>query len=89
MRTIRNCISNWTEPLREWLAWKIFPEFDLYIEVVRRVAEMDENDRCLKALRDADSACEGWAVETIRIKYVGMEEMYKKFKDEGFDEPPF
>lgn len=89
MNTIKNYLNFWTEDFREWLAWKIFPEFNMYMELIKRIAEMDENDRCIKALQDADSACEGWAVETIRIKYVGFEEMYKKFKDEGFDEPPF
>lgn len=78
-----------TEGFREWLAWKIFPEIDMYFEVVKRVSRMDENDRCVKALQDADSACEAWAVETIRIKYTSLESMYQKFKEDGFDEPPF
>jgi hypothetical protein len=61
----------------------------MYLEVVKRVAEIDENLRCVEALKNADSACEGWAVETIRIKFVGLEEVYNNLKDEGFDEPPF
>lgn len=86
---IKNYLYSWTEGLRERLAWKIFPEIDMYLEVVKRVAEIDENLRCVEALKNADSACEGWAVETIRIKFVGLEEVYNNLKDEGFDEPPF
>ena len=86
---IRNYLYGWTEGFREWLAWNIFPEIDMYLQVVKRIAEVDENARCVKALQDADSACEGWAVETIRIKYTVLEDMYKQFKEEGFEEPPF
>jgi hypothetical protein len=89
MAVIRNYLNSWTEGFRERLAWKIFPEMDMYLEIVKRIAEMDENDRCVKALQDADSACEGWAVETIRIKYTSLESMYRQLKEDGFDEPPF
>ncbi len=89
MNIIKNYILNWTEDFREWLAWKIFPEMNMYLDLVKRIAEMNENDRCIRALQDADSACEGWAVETIKIKYTTLEDMYKKFKEEGFEEPPF
>lgn len=89
MRTINNYISIWTEEFREWLAWKIFPEFGFYMEATRRMAEIDENRRCVQALKDADSACEGWAVETIEIKLTSLSEMLNKFREEGFEEPPF
>jgi hypothetical protein len=89
MRVINNYLRSWTESLRESLAWKIFPEMNFYIEAARRMAQLDENRRCVKALQDADSACEGWAVDTIEIKLNSLDIILKKFKEEGFDEPPF
>ena len=91
MAVIKNYLYGWTEGFREWLAWKIFPEFGMYQIITKRMAEIDENERCKKALEDADSACSGWAVEVIGIKYssVFLEDMYKDFKEQGLEEPPF
>lgn len=89
MKTIKNYLLAWTEDFREWLAWKIFPEQSFYIEAIKRLAEIDENERCKKALDDADSACSGWAIDVIGIKYSSLEDIMKKFKEDGFDEPPF
>jgi hypothetical protein len=79
----------WTEDVREWLAWRIFPEQAFYMEAVRRMAQIDENLRCVQALKDADSACEGWAVETIEIKLTNLDHILKRFEEEGYEEPPF
>ena len=86
---IRNYIGGWTENFREWLAWKIFPEFGMYTEVFKRVGEIEENERCIQALEEADSACSGWAVDTIKIKYTSLQEILNKLKEDGYDEPPF
>jgi hypothetical protein len=85
---IKNYINAWTEPFREWLAWKIFPEQGFYTEAVRRLAQLDENRRCVQALKDADSACEGWAVDTIEIKLTSLDTILKNLEEE-FGEPPF
>lgn len=85
---IRNYINGWTEPFREWLAWKIFPEFGIYMEAAKRMGQIDENLRCIDALENADSACSGWAVETIGTKTTPFAEMMKRLEEE-FGEPPF
>lgn len=89
MRVIKNYISAWTEEFREWLAWKIFPEMGFYMEATRRMAQIDENRRCVEALQAADSACEGWAVGVIEIKLTTIDVILEKLKQEGFEEPPF
>lgn len=86
---IKNYLSAWTETFREKLAWKIFPEQDFYIEAIKRMAELDENIRCVKALEDADSACSGWAVETIKIKLTNITDIVGLWDDAWKDEPPF
>lgn len=86
MRTIKNYLYDWTESFREWLSWKIFPEQSFYIEAIKRLAQFDENTRCVEALEEADSACSGWAVETIKIKLVPIHDL---FKDLDLEEPPF
>lgn len=62
-------ISNYWEIFREWLAWKIFPELGMYIKVIKRFSAMEENDRIVKLLEEADSVCSGWAVDVVKIKY--------------------
>jgi hypothetical protein len=89
MRTLRNYLEGWTEPFREWLAWKLFPEFGFYIEAYKRMGEVDENERCLRVLEESGSKNAAWAQELISIKYVTIETILKKLKEEGFDEPPF
>lgn len=79
----------WTENFREWLSWKIFPEQGLYIEAIKRLAQIDENTRVVQVLENSDSACADWAIDLVEIKYSSLNDMLKKFKEEGFDEPPF
>lgn len=86
---IKNYLYAWTETFREWLAWKIYPEHGFYLEALKRMTEIDENSRCVKALEDADSACSGWAVETIKIKFVNLDDIMTRWAEEGYDEPPF
>lgn len=91
LRTIKNYISAYTEDARGWLSWKLYPEQIFYMEAVKRMAEIDENARCVKALEEADSACSGWAVETIKIKFVSLfwDDLKKDFEEAGYEEPPF
>jgi hypothetical protein len=88
INTIRNYIDSYTENFREWLAWKIFPEFEIYMEAAKRIGEIDENLRCTDALENADSACSGWAVETIGKRTSPLADIMKRLGDE-FGEPPF
>lgn len=85
-RTISNYFNAFTEDARGWLSWKLYPEQVFYMEAVKRLAELEENERCVKALEEADSACSGWAVETIKIKLTPINDF---FKDLGLEEPPF
>ena len=85
---IKNYINGWTENFREWLAWKLFPEFDFYMEAAKRMGQIDENFRCVKALEEADSACSGWAVNVIKVKLTPFAELMKQIEDD-FDDTPF
>ncbi len=76
---------NWEEKFREWLAWKIFPEQGIYIEAIKRMAQVEENERCIKILEDSESGCSEWAIHTIKIKYTNLMDILDKYKDE----PPF
>jgi hypothetical protein len=85
---IRNYLYGWTENFREWLAWKIFPEFDFYMEAAKRVGEIDENLRCIDALENSDSACSSWAVEVIGTRTTPFAELMKRLEEE-YGETPF
>jgi len=77
-----------TEGPRSWLSWKIFPEQFLYMEAVKRIAELEENDRIVKLLHDSDSACSEWAIDTVRVKLSPLEDMLKEL-EEKYGEAPF
>lgn len=83
-----NYVRGYTETFREWLAWKIFPEFGIYMEAAKRMGEIDENLRCVDALENADSACSGWAVDTIKVKMTPLAEIMKELEKE-YGETPF
>ena len=86
---IKNYLASWTEGFREWLAWKVFPELSLYVEAIKRLSQIDENDRVVQILSESDSACSEWAIDLVEIKYGTLQGMIDKFKEDGFDEPPF
>jgi hypothetical protein len=61
---------------RLWLAEKIFPEIVMHIKVAERLAVIDENLRIVNAIKDADSACEGWALSFIERKYHSIDDFF-------------
>jgi hypothetical protein len=67
--------------LRMWLAWRIFPEIVVHIKVTERLAVIDENLRIVNAIKDADSACEGWALSLIERKYHGLEGLLESIEE--------
>lgn len=73
---------------REWLAYKIFPEIDFYILLTQRVAEINENERCIALLKEKDSACGDWAEEIIKIKLFDFDDIHSKLKM-LYEEEPF
>jgi hypothetical protein len=88
IRSLWSWLAALTESQRAWLSWKIFPEQVFYMDVVKRVGELDENNRIVKLFLDSDSACAAWAAEEARIKNVAMELMLKDL-EEKYGEVPF
>lgn len=84
-----NWIKDITENYREKIAWRLFPEFGFYVEAIKRMGAIEENERCIAELEKADSTCSEWAQEVIAIKYVSLEDILRRLKDEGFEEQPF
>jgi hypothetical protein len=83
-----NWIKNVTENFREQLAWKIFPEFGIYIEVAKLIGADVNNLKNIELLKEADSACSEWAVEIITPKQYGISDFNDMFLGEN-EEPPF
>jgi hypothetical protein len=77
-----------TEDFRSWLSWKIFPEQEIYMDAVRRIGEIEENERILKIFAEADSGCSEWAIEQVRGRAVLIERMMKEL-EETYGEVPF
>ena len=83
-----NWILNKTENAREWIAFKIYPEIDLYIEVAKHLGEINETSRTLNMLRKEDSVCSDWAIEVLGFNDYPGKDIMDKLKDE-FGEHPF
>lgn len=83
-----NWIKNVTEDAREWLAWKIFPEFGIYLEVAKIIGADANNLQNIELLRKADSTCSEWAIEVITPKQYSVSDFNDMFLREN-EEPPF
>lgn len=64
-----NKIKNVTEALREKLAWWLFPEFGIYIEVAKLMGGTIENDRVVKVLEESDFRYKDGAIKLIKKTY--------------------
>ena len=83
-----NWIKNVTEDAREWIAWKIFPEFGIYIEVAKIIGANVNNQKNIELLREADPTCSEWAVGIITPKQYTISDFNDMFLKEN-EEPPF
>jgi hypothetical protein len=68
-----NWIKNVTEGVREALAWKIFPEFGIYVEVAKIIGSSLENDRVVKILEDSDFRYKDGAIKLIKNTYTSLD----------------
>jgi hypothetical protein len=68
-----NQIKDKLEDLREALAWKLFPEFAIYIEVAKIVGGNLENERIVKVLEDSDFRYKDGAIKLVKKKYIPVD----------------
>lgn len=66
---MKNWISNVTEGFREKLAWWLYPEFGIYIEVAKLMGGTIENDRVVKILEESDFRYKDGAIKLIKKSY--------------------
>jgi len=88
IKTIINYINSRTEDFRERLAWKIFPEFGIYIEIAKLIGADVNNLKNIELLREADSSCSEWAIDIITPKQYGVSDFNDMFLNND-EEPPF
>lgn len=75
-------IKNITDNIREQIAWKIFPEFSIYLEVAKLVGANLNNEENIKLLEEADSSCSAWAVGIITPKQYNAIDLKDLLTDE-------
>jgi hypothetical protein len=74
-------IRDYWESFREWLAFKIYPEFNLYIKVGRVMGELNENDRIIELIERSNLKNKKAAIDLIKTKYTTLNHVIEKLDD--------
>jgi hypothetical protein len=70
-------IRDYWESFREWLAFKIYPEFNLYIKVGRVMGELNENDRIIERIEQSSLRNKKAVIDLVKAKRYTTEEVIR------------
>lgn len=79
-------ISNYFEQFREWLAFKIYPEQNIYIELAKRIGEIKENERLVELIEQSSLRNKKAVIELIKIKYISLKDIKESLDDASEDQ---
>ena len=71
---------------REWLAFKIFPEMDDYIELSGILSRSRENRRVAKVIKDSSLRNKKAVLDLIEDKYFTLNDIIEKPNDASEDQ---
>ncbi len=57
------------EQFREWLAFKIYPDFRMYVKVSAMMGELNENDRVVELIEQSKFKNKKAIVELVKHQY--------------------
>ena len=78
-------IIDYWESFREWLAFKIYPEFNLYTEVAKRIGKLNENARVVELIEHSDFKNKEAIVDLVGFKVYSLEDI-KRSLDDAFED---
>ena len=82
----RKMIGHYWEEFRSWLAFKIFPEQNLYLKLAKVMGEMKENERVIELIEQSSFRNKKAVIDLIEIKYTKLEDLKWSLDDASEDQ---
>jgi hypothetical protein len=79
-------ISMYIEQFREWLAFKIYPEVNIYFKVARAMGELNENDRIVELIEQSAFKNKKAIIDLIETKYTPLNDVIERLDDVSEDQ---
>ncbi len=74
------------ERFREWLAFKIFPEINMYIKLGKTIGAMEENDKIVELIEQSSLRNKKAVIDLVKTKYHTLEEIKLRRDDASEDQ---
>jgi hypothetical protein len=74
-------IENYWEEFRSWLAFKIFPEQNMYVKLASVLGEMRENERVVELIEQSNFRNKKAVIDLVEIKYTKLEDLRQSLDD--------
>jgi Fe-S-cluster formation regulator IscX/YfhJ len=75
----------WFEQIREWLAFKIYPELNFYLKLSGRIGSIQENERLVNIIEQSSLKNKKAVIDLIEIKYTELHNLIEKLNDASED----
>lgn len=74
-------IRDYWESFREFLAFKIYPEFNLYVTIAKRLGQLNENDKIVERIERSNLRNKKAVIDLVKTKHYTTEEVMQKLDD--------
>lgn len=68
-------IVDWFETVRERIAYWIFPEHDMYLDLARILGKLEENKRVVSEIENSKFKNKKEVIELVKTKYKSLDEI--------------
>lgn len=79
-------IADYFERFREWLAFSIYPEINIYIKVSKVMGELNENDKIVELIEQSSFKNKKAVIDLVKTKYYTSEEVMRSLDDASEDQ---
>ena len=78
-------IRDYWESFREWLAFKIYPEINIYIKVAKAIGGLNENDRIVELIEQSAFKNKKAVVDLVKTRYTPLNDVIERLDDASED----
>jgi hypothetical protein len=78
-------IRDYWESFREFLAFKIYPEFNFYVKVANSLGELNENSRIVELIEQSAFKNKNAILDLVAFKFHSLDEL-KQSLDDAFED---
>jgi len=79
-------IVNYIERLRERLAFKIYPELQIYFKAISIFGEMNENKRVVELIEQSNFKNKKAVIDLVITKYTDLNDLKQRLDDASEDQ---